>query len=91
MGKTARMCKHRNCIILEEFEVFNVITVRDGVPGNTEIAFAPPEPTGRFLVRCKDCDLTKTYVSRRPKWLDRYLDQSLALLMGKIELERIYE
>ena len=85
------MCKHKNSIILEEFEAFNVIHVRNGVPGHTEAAFSPPEPTGRFFVRCKDCGLTKTYASRRPKWLDRYLDQSLTLLMGKIELERIYE
>ncbi|TET45067.1 MAG: hypothetical protein E3J66_00170 [Dehalococcoidia bacterium] len=85
------MCKHQNCIIFEEFEVFNVIAVRGGVPGSTDMAFAPPEPTGRFFVSCRDCGMEKTFVARRPKWLDRYLDESLNLLKAKIEFEKVCE
>jgi len=73
------MCKHQNCVIYEEFTISNEIVVRGGVPGKTVEEIQPPFPTGRLLVICRDCGMEKMFGARWPKWLQKYLDQSLEL------------
>lgn len=63
-------CKHKTCVIQEEFICVSEVIVVDG---QTESKNAlDPFPTGKYFVRCYDCGLERTY-TKCPKWLLAYL------------------
>jgi hypothetical protein len=69
-----KRCKHRNCIILEEFTVHNEFAIHDGKMIYKAMAMEMPTPTGKLFVRCLDCGMERNFYPMWPKWLEAYLE-----------------
>jgi hypothetical protein len=74
------MCKHKTCVISEEFRCFDEIVVVNGKIYARRIV--DPCPTGSFFVRCRDCGMERAYGARRPKWLEVYLEAGAAFRLS---------
>lgn len=81
-SKRMAMCKHANCTVLEEFIIHDIVFVNKGVVSPPKHDMESPMPTGLFFVKCSDCGLERSYGSRKPKWLERILDESLERLIS---------
>ena len=63
-----KKCTHQNCVLTEEIGSNSEWVIENGIPvdcGTSSMGM----PTGRFWIRCSDCDREFEFNTRRvPKW-----------------------